>query len=520
MSNNNEDNKEKEEDEMNQIKETKETNQPEEKEEEEMNQIKETKETNQPEEKEEEKEEEKPNAKKIKMNVCEESDSENEEEKNKDQLQNIEHDKPYNSDEIKTVYKITSYEIFPEISIIKTNSKKIAPINRCYLTAEYSPTNNSIICIGGCDETVCNQYNKITEYDLSKNVWDFWSLEEQSELGFELSGHSSNLIILNKEEKIFVFGGYDNWKGEFTAQSYLINIKMKNFEKINYIIKNKEKSNELPLPRTYHTSNYDIRNNVIYIYGGTDMNINHCKGDNFQALWKFNLLEKTWNKINLKNIPQDGPPRGHSSIFLNGKLYIFGGVTLFKKFQNNLYIINIKEKNIEKLDYNNDSFKKGCIPVALAFHSAVLIDEKKFLIHGGLNKNYMAVNICYIYYIEEMKFDEIKIPLIPNLFGHKIVMNSEKQKLYIVGGFDNFKFVGDENLSYNIEKDEDDIINKNEGKVRFIPMSNILEISLKKENKEGEKPEAPEELTPENQNKEKEKENKRRKWKKLFYVNI
>ena len=121
--------------------------------------------------------------------------------------------------------------------------------------------NNSIICIGGCDENVCNQYNKITEYDLSKNIWDFWSLEDQSELGFELSGHSSNLITLNKEEKIFVFGGYDNWKQEFTAQSYLINIKMKNYEKINYIKKNNEIKNELPLPRTYHTSNYDIRNN-------------------------------------------------------------------------------------------------------------------------------------------------------------------------------------------------------------------------------------------------------------------
>ena len=497
MSNNNEDNKEKEEDKINQINEIKEINQPE--------------------HKEEQKPQEQNTTKKIKMNICLDSDSDNDEEKNKEQIQNIEHDKPHYSNEIKTVYKITSYEIFPEISIIKTNTKKIAPINRCYLTAEYSPLNNSIICIGGCDENVCNQYNKITEYDLSKNIWDFWPLEDQSELGFELSGHSSNLITLNKEEKIFVFGGYDNWKQEFTAQSYLINIKMKNYEKINYIKKNNEIKNELPLPRTYHTSNYDIRNNVIYIYGGTDMNINHCKGDNFQALWKFNLLEKIWDKINLKNIPLDGPPRGHSSVFLNGKLYIFGGVTLFKKFQNYLYIIDIREKNIEKMDYNSDTFKKGCIPIALAFHSAVLIDENKMLIHGGLNKNYMAVNICYIYYIQEMKFDEIKIPLIPNLFGHKIVMNTEKQKLYIVGGFDNFKFVGDENLSYNIEKDEDDIINKNEGKVRFIPMSNILEISLKKEN---EKEETSKGEESENQNNEKEKGNKKRKWKKLFYVNI
>ena len=230
-------------------------------------------------------------------------------------------------------------------------------------------------------------------------------------------------------------------------------------------------------------------------------------------MWKFDLTIRFWTKINLEPKLQDGPPRGHSSIFLNNNLYIFGGVTLFKKFQNTMYIIDIKERKIEKLDYNDDSFKKGCIPEPMAFHSAVEIDNKRFLIHGGLDKNYNAINTVYIYNIPEKKFDKIIIPLIPNLFGHKVVMNHIRKKLYIVGGFDNFKFVGDENLSYKIEKDEDDIINKNEGKFKFQPMNNLLEISLIKENRHQEFPN--EEIQIEENNK-----SIRKKWKKLFYSNV
>ena len=468
-----------------------------------------------------EEEEKKDEKKEVKKKLIENEDSnddsiDNNDDKNNTGLKKMEYDVPFYSNEIKKVYRITS-DIFPVISIIKTDTKKPAPINRCYLTAEFSPKNNSIICIGGCDEK-CEQYGKITEYDFAKNVWNYWECDDQTELGFELSGHSSNLIMIKKkggivEEYIYVFGGYDNYKNEFSAQSYLLNIKMKNFEKINYNIY--DKNQELPLPRTYHTSNYDISENKIYIYGGTDMNINHCKGDNFQALWKFNIIEKTWEKSNLEPKLQDGPPRGHSSIFFEDKLYIFGGVTLFKKFQNSMHIININKNRIETLDYNNEDFKKGCIPESMAFHSAVLIDDKRILIHGGLDKNYNAINSIYIYYINDMKFDKVNIPLIPNLFGHKVVMNHTKKKLYIVGGFDNFKYVGDENLSYKIEKDEDDIINKNEGKFIFVPMNNLLEISLTRENigedfLEGETP------TPSGENNTK----IRKKWKKLFYSNV
>ena len=102
---------------------------------------------------------------------------------------------------------------------------------------------------------------------------------------------------------------------------------------------------------------------------------------------------------------------------------------------------------------------------------------------------------------------------------------------------DNFKYFGDEKLIYQIEKDEDNLINENDGDYKFFPMLNILEIFLnkkdEKEKLEGDtttpegdtrEPEG-DTTTPEGDTKTEEnkinieKSNKRKRWKKLFYVN-
>ena len=437
--------------------------------------------------------------------IKEEERKEKKEEEKKDEII-IDYNKPDYQDEIKTTYKISNYPLIKEISILKSKKN---PSTRCYLTADYAYKKNSIICIGGTDKS-CEQYNKINEYNLGDNTWRIWNCEDQIELDLELSGHSSNLIKINKKEYIFIFGGYDNWKEEFTAQSYLINISNKSFEKVNYF-NNKEKTVELPFPRTYHSSNYDEEKNIIYIYGGTDMNINHSKNSNFQSVWAYYLEKNFWKKIEISNPNQSGAPRGHSSILFNDKLYIFGGVVLFKKFQNRLSIIDLNTKKIETFDFD----KNGDAPKPIAFHSAVMIDNEKFLIHGGLDKNYNAVNDCYIFYFKGIKFEKINIPLIPNLFGHKIIINNSKNRLYILGGMNNFKYVGDESLIYKVEEEGDNIFNKNEGQIDFQPMLNLLEIVLNKEEEKNNNKNIEE--IDENENKRKKRDVKNRKWKKLYY---
>ena len=448
-------------------------------------------------------------------NIKEEEENNNniiniERDENKEEVNNninIDYDKPFYKDESKTVYKINQNPIIKEISIIKT---KNIPPKRAYLTVDYSKNNNSIICVGGTN-IFCEQCNKITEYNNKENIWNYWNNNDQIEFDLELSGHSSNLIRINNNEQIFIFGGYDNWKKEFTAQSYMINITNKTFEKINYNINNNEKNREFPLPRTYHTSNYDEDEQIIYIYGGTDMNINHIKNNNFQSVWAFYVTKRYWKKISISNPSPLGVPRGHSSVLLDNKLYIFGGVILFKKFLNKLFIIDLNTKKIEHIKENN---KTGIIPKPIAFHSAVLVDNEKMLIHGGLDKNYKAVNDCYIFYFKDFKFDKINIPLIPKLFGHKIV-TKDKNQLYIVGGMESFKYVGDESLiSKNEEKEKDNnLSNKYKEQFEFIPMANILEIVL---NNEEEKRED-NKIINKRENKDNKYLIKKRRWKKLFY---
>jgi len=412
---------------------------------------------------------------------------------NKEKRENeIDYGKPFYQDESRTKYKISNSTI-EEIDIFKTRN---SPSSRCYLSAEYSSKNNSIICIGGSDES-CEQKNKITEYNIKDNIWNYWENDEQIEFDLELSGHSSNLVKINETEKIFIFGGYDNWKKEFTSQSYFIDLSKKSFEKINYNFSHDE-NNEFPSPRTYHSSNYDEEKQIIYIYGGTDMNISNSKNNNFQSVWAFNLVKKCWKKIEIINGPMQGAPKGHSSILFDNKLYIFGGVVLFKKFTNKLYTIDLNTKKLENIDYN------GVTPKAIAFHSSILIDKYKFIIHGGLGKNYTPLNDCYIFYFNENKFEKINIPLIPNLFGHKLVMNNNLNKLYIIGGMNSFKYVGDENLIYQLDEEEEILFKENQ--IKYSPMLNILVIILKK------KEEKLEEKT-----KEKEGLVKKRRWKKVFY---
>ena len=368
-------------------------------------------------------------------------------------------------EEGKKEYKIESNNYIKNIIIYTT---KKHPETRCYLTANYSKLKKSIIVIGGTTSK-CEQYNFITSYNPKTNKWDFYDYSGEL-FDVEITGHSCDIVNEGKNEQLFIFGGFNSVNDNYTTNSYLIPTQNMNFNQID-IRKNSKGLTEYPSRRSYHTSNYDKEKNVIYIYGGTDMNISNSKNINFQSIWEFDLNRKCWDKIILNNPPINGVPRGHSSILFNNKLYIFGGVILFKKFTNCLYTINLNSKEIEILKYEGN-----VNPVA--FHSAVLISNKHFIIQGGLDKNYNVIKDCYIYNFERNCFNKINIPLIPKVFGHKLSFNEEERKVYIVGGMDNFKYVGDENLIYQPENMNDDLFEQNEDELVFYPMKQIFEMEL------------------------------------------
>ena len=400
---------------------------------------------------------------------------------------------PNEVDESKKVFKLKNQTI-EEIIIHNTKNN---PKTRAYLSTEYSPKNKKIICIGGSDIN-SEQYDKITLYDPINHKWIYYK-DDFEVFNIKLSGQSSNVVNINysnicdekrTKEKIFLFGGYNDLFEDYTSHAFLIDTTDMSFEDISYNI-NKEGNNTVPTPRSYHTSNYDPVNQRIYIYGGTDLNINNSKKENFQCLWEYSLEGQYWTRHDLKNCNKDGAPRGHTSILHNNKLYIFGGILLFKKFQNSLYTIDLEKKEIEIIDYNKE--QNNVAPKPTAFHSAIKIDEEKFIIHGGLNENYNPINDCYLFYFNDNKFERVDIPFLPKLFGHKLNFDYEHGSIFIIGGMDSFKYIGDENLIFSDEEEEeeeenDKIIKEENIEVITKPMEQIFEIVLKnyvyKENKE------------------------------------
>ena len=399
---------------------------------------------------------------------------------------------PNEVDECKKVFIINDIKEIKEVIIHNT---KNPPPTRCYLAAEYSPHLKKIIALGGSDIN-SDQYNKINLYDPNRHHWTNYPHDFET-FDIKLSGQSSNLVniscnnindVQRKKEKIFLFGGYNDFLQDFTTHAFLIDTDNMSFDDISYHI-NKDKKACIPSHRSYHTANYDEEKQLIYVYGGTDLNISNSKNEDFQCLWVYNLENKFWDKRELKNYnKEEGSPRGHSSILHNKKLYIFGGILLFKKFQNTLFTIDLTNNEIQIIEYNKN--QTSAIPKPTAFHSAVKIDSEKFMIHGGLNQNYNAINDCYLFYFNENRFEKVEIPFLPKLFGHKLNLDVDNWSIFIIGGMDSFKYIGDENLIFSDDEEEDDE-NEKESKKENIeidtkPMEQIFEIVLnnKKEIKE------------------------------------
>ena len=447
-------------------------------------------------------------------------------EENEKEIENNESDKklaiknelilPNEVDESKKVFDIKDNKEIKQVIIHNTQNP---PPTRCYLSSEYSPKLKKIISLGGTDQNN-DQYNKVDIYEPVSNKWNICGKDFEI-FNIKLSGQSSNLVniscnsindnIKRTKEKIFLFGGYNNFLEDFTTHGFLIDTIDLSFEDISYHL-NKEKKSILPSHRSYHTSNYDEINQLIYIYGGTNLNINDSKKDDFQSLWEYNLESKYWTKRELKNCNQNGAPRGHTSILHENKLYIFGGILLFKKFQNALFTINLNNYEIQPIEYEKNA--ASAIPKPTAFHSALKINEEKFIIHGGLNENYNAINDAYLYYFKEYKFEKIEIPFLPKLFGHKLILDKDKWSIFIMGGMDTFKYIGDENLIFSDDEEEDeenDKLKEQYVEMNTKPMENVFEIVL---NNKIEKKE--EEVAKEQEVKQRKKINKKFKWVKYY----
>ena len=111
-------------------------------------------------------------------------------------------------------------------------------------------------------------------YNISKNTWKTYDSDSEC-FNKALSGHSGEIIMDNKMERLILFGGLDE-NSTYINQLYILPTLSMYADQID-IKKNRKGIAIYPSARAYHSSNYSEGEKKIYIYGGTDMNISNSK---------------------------------------------------------------------------------------------------------------------------------------------------------------------------------------------------------------------------------------------------
>ena len=167
--------------------------------------------------------------------------------------------------------------------------------------------NDKYYIIGGNDKYI-RQSPFIYIYSINDNVLKKIRIEKNGDICY-LAMHSANYY--QAQDEIILFGGYS--EGEMLNSIFKYNINSDEITKVDY---SEEDKNNIPSPRTGHTS--FIINNDLYIFGGSMKD-----GRLLNDLWKLDLKKIKWSMIKTENPPS--PRSGHSLLNINDKIYIFGG---------------------------------------------------------------------------------------------------------------------------------------------------------------------------------------------------
>ena len=160
------------------------------------------------------------------------------------------------------------------------------PDTRAYAILEVLEE-DEILIHGGTNKT--KDYSQIDVFDAESLKWRLAGEVSTVDpfLIFDkcLAGHTSNLIktgINHKEKSIAVYGGFDG--KSYSNAIYIIETDNYQFTQVDI---RGGKVSEYPLPRCYHTANYEDASNCLLVYGGWNGNVSSLHNQNFFSLWKF-----------------------------------------------------------------------------------------------------------------------------------------------------------------------------------------------------------------------------------------
>ena len=222
-------------------------------------------------------------------------------------------------------------------------------------------------------------------------------------------GHS--FTILNSQTGILFGGAKGNLKSyHFSNETFIYNFENKTWSNIEYSNFNLTKE-EIPPPRAAHASCKNDNLQILINSGSIDPNF---KGDD---LWLFDYniylksinnscgynttFGKLWQKIPIIGITP-GKRYGHSLIYINPCIYLFGGNLSSNLLSNDVYFINLNKIPYSwiKINFSNDLK----IPCQRMYHSVCVYDNKMIIVGGRSEKDNALNDIWMLYKGNNKKF--------------------------------------------------------------------------------------------------------------------
>ena len=148
--------------------------------------------------------------------------------------------------------------------------------------------------------------------------------------------------------------------------------------------------------------------NELIISGGISTNMKSM------SIWGLNFETLEWTKINTNGVSNNR--YGHTAIFYQNKLYIFGGKA---KYQNTNLICSLEIFSLTDYTYSVPSTGKVS-PEPRRNHTAELVGNQ-MLIYGGITENNEILSDCYLLNFNPLSWNLASINKYapaPKVFGH------------------------------------------------------------------------------------------------------
>lgn len=241
-------------------------------------------------------------------------------------------------------------------------------IGRIWHSCLYLEHTNKLIIFGG-ETNNEDELNDMLEYDINKKM--FKSINSNSSIWPPpVSGHSTILRkrIINNEEilSMVIFGGtLDNKIYEFNFKDQIWTY-YDNFH----------------LSRISHNAIYHEATDKMYIFGGKK------KGNRYNELWCYDFSKNNWEQIT--SYGEILPTLSSFSCFIFNKDYIiiFGGYCGNSKNSNIFYCYNVINKTWNKLEVKGDSINETCN------NCLIKATNNKLYLFGGYN-SVSVTNECF-----------------------------------------------------------------------------------------------------------------------------